>query len=131
MGQKDLAAKDLESKPDVFADIINAFVYDGEPVMRLLYALTGEWEFINSIGELAEKQEKGDDVTMCEVVDKFVARGIQQGIQRAILELLEELGNVPQQITERIRAEDNPDVLSRWHKSAAKSDSIVEFEMNM
>ena len=179
MGQKDLAAKELESKPDVFADIINAFVYDGEPVvlpghlkpaptetvyerthkmlhnqyndvskhemagqkirmqyidniklhlfsmahlpqdirkrfksdlriivdylaegndyeptnqkikyvepvMRLLYALTGEWEFISSIGELTEKQEKGDDVTMCEVVDKFVARGLQQGIEQGI-----------------------------------------------
>lgn len=52
-----------------------------EPVMRMLYALTGEWEFLNSITELAGKQEKGDDVTMCEVVDKFVARGIQQGLR--------------------------------------------------
>ena len=106
-----------------------------EPVMRLLYALTGEWEFISSIGELTEKQEKGDDVTMCEVVDKFVARGLQQGLQqgreRAILELLEELGNVPRRIVERIRTEDNPDVLSRWHKAAAKSGSIAEFETNM
>ena len=55
-----------------------------EPVMRMLYALTGEWEFLNSITELAGKQEKGDDVTMCEVVDKFVARGIQQGLQQGI-----------------------------------------------
>lgn len=33
MGQKDLTAKELESKPDVFADIINALIYEGEQVL--------------------------------------------------------------------------------------------------
>lgn len=33
MGQKDLAAKDLESRPEVFADIINALIYEGEQVV--------------------------------------------------------------------------------------------------
>lgn len=54
-----------------------------EPVMRLLYALTGEKEFLNSIAELKVKQERGG-ATMCEVVDKFVARGVEQGIQKGI-----------------------------------------------
>ena len=74
------------------------------PVMRLLYALTGEKEFINSIAELARKQEKGE-VTMCEVVDKFVARGIQQGIQQVIKALIEtsiEFGSTKEETIERI-----------------------------
>ena len=54
-----------------------------EPVMRLLYALTGEKEFLNSIAELKVKQERGG-ATMCEVVDKFVARGVEQGIQQGL-----------------------------------------------
>ncbi len=33
MGQKDLTAKELESSPDVFADIINALVYKGKQVV--------------------------------------------------------------------------------------------------
>lgn len=33
MGQKDLAAKELESRPEVFADIINALIYQGEQVV--------------------------------------------------------------------------------------------------
>lgn len=33
MGQKDLTAKQFESSPEVFADIINAFVYEGEQVV--------------------------------------------------------------------------------------------------
>lgn len=32
MGQKDLAAKQFERSPEVFADIINALVYEGEQV---------------------------------------------------------------------------------------------------
>lgn len=60
-----------------------------EPVMRLLYALTGEKEFLNSIAELAMKQEKGG-VTMCEVVDKFVARGMKQGIEQGIQQGIEQ-----------------------------------------
>ena len=30
MGQKDLAAKQFESSPAVFADLINALVYEGD-----------------------------------------------------------------------------------------------------
>lgn len=79
-----------------------------EPVMRLLYALTGEKEFFNNIAELVDKQEKGD-VTMCEVVDKFVARGIQQGIKQgieqvipALIETCIEFGSTKEETIERI-----------------------------
>lgn len=34
MGQKDLAAKQLECSPEVFADIINALVYEGEQIIE-------------------------------------------------------------------------------------------------
>ncbi len=33
MGQKDLAAKRFERSPEVFADIINALVFEGEQVV--------------------------------------------------------------------------------------------------
>ena len=33
MGQHDLASNSLTSYADVFADIINAFVYGGKPVL--------------------------------------------------------------------------------------------------
>lgn len=48
-----------------------------------------------------------------------------------IMELLEELGQIPQRVAELIKAEDNPEILRKWLKSAAKSDSIAEFEANM
>lgn len=34
MGQKDLTQKNLEDYPDVFADIINALLYGGQPMVR-------------------------------------------------------------------------------------------------
>ena len=34
MGQKDLTQKNLEFYPDVFADIINALLYGGKPVLQ-------------------------------------------------------------------------------------------------
>lgn len=57
-------------------------IADVEGTMRMLHALTGETDFINHIEILQECQERGGGVTMCEVVDKFVARGREQGIQQ-------------------------------------------------
>ena len=54
-----------------------------------------------------------------------------EGKTESILELLEEFGQIPLRIVEVINAEDDPNVLSRWHKAAAKAASIAEFEANM
>ena len=68
---------------------------------------------------------------MREISDRIRNEGKIEGMVRAILELLDEFGQVPQQIVELVSAEDNLGVLSRWLKSAAKAGSIAEFEANM
>lgn len=72
---------------------------------------------------------------MCEIADRIRGEGKSVGRLESriedILELLEELGQVPQRIIELIKAEDNLNILSRWHKSAARATSITEFEANM
>lgn len=79
-------------------------------------------------------QKEGVDI-MCAIADRIREEGKSVGRLESriedILELLEELGQVPQRMVELIRAEDNLGVLSRWHKSAAKARSIAEFEENM
>ena len=75
-------------------------------------------------------QKKGVDI-MCEIADRIREEGRLRGMADAIMELLEELGQVPQRLVELIREEDNLGVLSRWHKSAARAGSIAEFEANM
>ena len=57
--------------------------------------------------------------------------GRLEGMMEATLEILEELGQVPQRIVELINSQDNIDVLSRWLKSAARAGSIAEFEAKM
>ena len=80
------------------------------------------------------KIQKGVDI-MCEIADRIREEGRSVGRLESriedILELLEELGHVPQRIAELIRKEDNLGVLSKWLKSAAKAGSIAEFEANM
>lgn len=44
------------------------------------------------------------------------------------LELLEELGKIPEQLERKVRGQKDLDVLKRWHKFAASSEAFEEFE---
>ena len=76
---------------------------------------------------------------MCKAFEDYRLEGVMEGREEgrlrgmsdAIMELLEEFGQVPQRLVELISTEENLSVLSRWHKSAAKAGSIAEFEANM
>ena len=82
--------------------------------------------------------KEGVDI-MCEIADRIRNEGREEGRKEgrlagmvdAILELLEEFGQVPQTLAELINSEDNMSVLSRWLKAAAKATSLAEFEANM
>lgn len=58
-------------------------------------------------------------------------KGIRQGKAEDTLELLEETGDVPETLRKKIMAEKDLEVLKRWLKLAAKTDSIEEFEKRM
>ncbi len=72
---------------------------------------------------------------MCETAAKIRQEGKEAGIIQGkiedILELLEELGNIPKQLIQRISKETNSEILSKWHKYAAKASSFAEFEAKM
>lgn len=44
-----------------------------------------------------------------------------------ILYLLEDLGEIPQDIRNCVLAEENPEILRRWLKAAAKAENFVAF----
>ena len=60
------------------------------------------------------------------------AEGLAEGMLKTkisdILELLEDLGEVPQPLKDKICSQTNMDILKKWLKAAAKSSSITEFE---
>ena len=68
---------------------------------------------------------------MLKAFEDMRLEGRTEGMAKAIMELLEEFGQVPQRIEELINSQDNMETLSRWHKSAARAASITEFEANM
>ena len=59
------------------------------------------------------------------------AEGDLRRSRQAILDLLEELGNIPEDIHSRIYAEGDIETLRRWHKAAAKATSFEAFREKM
>ena len=72
MGEKDITEKTLEDYADVFADIVN--------VLLMMKAVTGDRRY----EEVRKTVRKGEDITMCEVLDYREKRGDQRGMQRGI-----------------------------------------------
>lgn len=55
------------------------------------------------------------------------AEGLAEGRASAIIELLEELGTVPDDIRDKIMKETDLDILKKWNKAAARADSVAQF----
>lgn len=61
--------------------------------------------------------------------------GLREGRQATqrenILELLGLYGDVPEDITDRVNQETDPEVLKRWHMAAARAASFEDFREKM
>lgn len=73
---------------------------------------------------LAEGMEKGIEKGM----EKGMAKGEAKGKTDDILQLLEDLGPIPDSLSEKIRAQEDITRLNQWLKSAARSKTIDEFQ---
>lgn len=60
-----------------------------------------------------------------------LAMGRAEGERQSVLELLEDMGKIPEDIQNRIRAEENTETLRRWLKAAAKATSFDDFREKM
>lgn len=60
-----------------------------------------------------------------------LAEGELRRSRQAILELLEDLGEIPKDIRGRIHSEEDTEILYRWHKAAAKVESFADFRERM
>ena len=83
---------------------------------------------IRSIKESREMEHRFQGAWATSEYNRGKVEGNLQAKRDAVLELLEEYGNIPQSVHERVWAESDVDVLKRMHKAAAKSDSIEQFE---
>ena len=66
-----------------------------------------------------------------EGIEQGIQQGIQQGKALDILELLSELGEVPDTLKNLIESKTDTKTLNKWLKLAAKSTTIKDFEGSM
>lgn len=68
---------------------------------------------------------------MCKAIDDLendaIEKGKAIGKSEAIIELLEEYGEVSNELRSMISSQNNLDILSRWFKLAIKVSSVQEF----
>lgn len=77
--------------------------------------------------------------TMCNFSEFFIEEGLAQGMERgmeqgrlnrsrqAVLDLLEDLGEIPQDILTQVDEQDNIEILRQWLKIAARAVSFDTF----
>lgn len=81
-----------------------------------------------NVANVKEDREKEKDYMLLEeMLSDEREEGILIGKMKAVFELLEELGSVPDDIVSQIEAEKDIDKLSKVLKIAAKSESMEEF----
>ena len=91
----------------------------------------------SSFGQLLDKEKaegraEGKAEGRAEGIAEGRAEGKAEGRTKeraeAVIELLEEIGEPSQQLREYIMEQTELEVLRRWHRAAAKSESIEDFE---
>ena len=86
----------------------------------------------NKITELKKERDlEARYMTFEELLRSREKDGVAKGMAVAILELLEEYGTISETLKEKISAEEDLEVLKKWHKLAAKVSSIEEFTEKM
>ena len=80
---------------------------------------------------LSQGLSQGLEQGLSQGLAQGLSQGIAQGISDTIIEFLSEYGTVPENVKERIIAEDDIDILRQWNKLAARASSIEEFVEKM
>ena len=81
-------------------------------------------------------QEKFKEVkAMCEALEELMKDELEakkvEGITETILDLLFELGSVPELLQSEIMKQKNPEILKQWVKYAARADTVEAFEQKI
>ena len=87
-------------------------------------------------GELITQIKEGDEKDMCSSFERLLnkekadgwAKGKADDRAEAVIELLEDLGELSDSLKKHIIEQTNLELLKKWHKAAAKAKSIEEFE---
>lgn len=90
-----------------------------------------EWMKSREKQAIESGMKKGMAKGLEEGMKQGMEQGMAKGIAKSILQLLEEQGTIPKQLSDEILAQTDAAVLIRWLKLAAKTTSIEEFMQEM
>ena len=115
--------KDKDRLQRVVEENREAYINMDSDTIEMIEVMTGR----KHLGQHKTMKNGKERYNMCKAFEDYRLEGKIE----SIVELLEELGQIPQRVVELIKAEDDPDIISKWLKSAARAASIAEFEANM
>ncbi len=88
-----------------------------------------QYDYLDDAEQYRTVEDGKEKFRMCKAIEDLIMDGRLESKVEDILELLGELGEIPAQMEERIRAETDLSTLSSWHKAAAKARRIEEFHL--
>ncbi len=80
---------------------------------------------------LENRKDDEEVFDMCEAVQEMILDGKTEGKAESVLELLEEVGEVPEEVRAEIMAQQDLDILKKWLKLAARADTVEGFISGM
>ncbi|MCM1125827.1 MAG: Rpn family recombination-promoting nuclease/putative transposase [Lachnospiraceae bacterium] len=85
---------------------------------------------IKKLVQEKSRKEEGSRI-MCRAMDEWeadcIAKGRTEASAEYIIDLLEDYGEVPDELKNRVFSQNDLSLLGRWHKLAARAGSIEEF----
>ena len=135
-----ILTKELSENHNLWLKNLTDNLEDPEMVNRLIeqYAKHKENSLYKSVMNLIVRanQEKFKEVkAMCEALEELMKDELEakkvEGITETILDLLFELGSVPELLQSEIMKQKNPEILKQWVKYAARADTVEAFEQKI
>ena len=80
---------------------------------------------------LRDERAEGKAEGIAEGKVEGIAEGKVKGKAEAVLELLADLGTVPEAVQNRIMNEKDPELLKKWHRLSARANTLDEFLKEM
>ena len=96
--------------------------------MMLERGIFVDWLSDKEVCDMTMAQFSRDDILIYQGREEGREEGKAQERAEAVLELLEDIGEPSETLRNYIMKQTDLEVLRRWHKIAAKADSIKEFE---
>ena len=150
MGKENDVMVDYLREDRRFADLFNGSVFGGdkqgmnrfleehkefqhvdEETARVIGTVMGVDVFM----ENGDRFRDGKGYNMCTAIKEMWMDGwndgVSTGISQGIREILEELGDVPTLLQERINAQKDEKILRKWIKLAARVETVEEFEQKI